>query len=625
MKSLGLYPGLPDGPIPLGIECAGTVTRVGGQVTGIQPGDEVVAVAPFSFGAFVRAPAALVVMKPRGIGFEAAATLPIAFLTAQYALHHVGRIAPGETVLIHSATGGVGLAAIQLAQRAGARVFATAGTEEKRGILRSLGVPLVMDSRTLDFADQVLEATSGRGVDLVLNSLSGEAIYKGLSVLADYGRFLEIGKRDIYQNSRLGMRPFRKNVSFSAIDLDRGIRERPELFRRLFREVMAEVASGNLHPLPHRVFPITGAVSAFRHMAQAKHMGKVVLSMRVPRVAVTPAPRKEAKFSGDGTYLISGGLGGFGLATAHWLLERGARHFALLGRNGAATKEAIEGVEDLRLRGADVRVIAADVSSEEQVKAALAEIEATMPALRGVFHSALVLNDTLLTNLTEEQLREVWKPKVLGAWQLHRQTLSKPLDAFVLYSSMSAVFGTGGQGNYASANSFLDALASYRRGKGLPGLSVSWGFLGETGFVSRHPEVAQRFEAMGVRSFTALQGLSLLGRFLEEGRGNCGVMKVEWRLFKKLYAGRELSLRFAHLVDSSRDAEESGKRGSSALRHALLAAEPAQRRTMLSTALQEQVARVLGVPTDKLDLEKPLSELGLDSLMAIELRNWVEG
>jgi acyl carrier protein len=190
---------------------------------------------------------------------------------------------------------------------------------------------------------------------------------------------------------------------------------------------------------------------------------------------------------------------------------------------------------------------------------------------------------------------------------------------------MSAVFGTGGQGNYASANSFLDALASYRRGKGLPGLSVSWGFLGETGFVSRHPEVAQRFEAMGVRSFTALQGLSLLGRFLEEGRGNCGVMKVEWRLFKKLYAGRELSLRFAHLVDSSRDAEESGKRGSSALRHALLAAEPAQRRTMLSTALQEQVARVLGVPTDKLDLEKPLSELGLDSLMAIELRNWVEG
>ncbi len=626
MKALGLYPGLPDGPVPLGIECAGRIERVGEGVSEFRRGDAVVAVTPFSFGTHALAERAYVVPKPEHISFEQAATLPIAFLTAHYAINHLGRLARGERVLIHAATGGVGLAAIQLAWEAGAEVFVTAGTSEKRDLLRSLGIRHVMDSRSLDFADEVLEATGGEGIDMVLNSLSGEAIYKGLSVLRDYGRFLEIGKRDIYQNRRLGMRPFRKNVSFMAIDLDRGMRDRPQLFSRLLREVIESFERTGLRPLPHRVFPITHAVSAFRHMAQAKHLGKVVLSLRERRASVVPAAPKEVAFAGDGTYLISGGLGGFGLATARWIAERGGRHIVLMGRRGASTEEARAAVDDLRRRGIEVKVVAADVSIGAQVASTLADIDATMPPLRGVFHLALALRDALLMNLNEEQMREVWAPKVMGAFHLHRQTLGRPLDVFALYSSMSAVFGTGGQGNYASANSFLDALAFHRRSMGLPGLSVSWGFLGETGFVARHADVAQRFEAMGIKSFNPAQGLALLARFLGEERIHGGVMRVDWRRFEEIAAGRKISPRFAHLVKMAAEGKEEGsRRGGLALRKALLAANPSERRAILEAGLREQVGRVLGVASEKLDMETPLSDLGLDSLMAIELRNWVEG
>ena len=626
MKALGLYPGLPDGPTPLGIECAGRIERVGKGVSEFQSGDEVVAVTPFSFGTHARAEAALVAPKPEHISFEQAATLPIAFLTAHYALNYLGRLAKGERVLIHSATGGVGLAAIQLAWEAGAEIFATAGTKEKREFLRALGIQHVMDSRSLDFADEVLEVTDGRGVDMVLNSLSGDAIYKGLSVLSDYGRFLEIGKRDIYQNRRLGMRPFRKNLSFMAIDLDRGMRQRPELFSSLFREVVDGLIETKLRPLPHRVFPVTHAVSAFRHMAQAKHVGKVVLSLQEQRASIVAAPPKELRFSEAATYLISGGLGGFGLATARWIADRGGRHVVLMGRRGAATAESQAGVEQLRERGVEVKVRAADVSVEEQVAATLADIDATMPPLRGVFHSALVLRDSLLLNLNEEQMREVWAPKVLGAFHLHRLTLGRPLDVFVLYSSMSAIFGMGGQGNYASANSFLDGLAFHRQAEGLPGLSVSWGFLGETGFVARNQDVAKRFEAMGVRAFSPAQGLRLLERFIGEGRAHGGVMRVDWRHFEEIMAGRNISPRLAHLVQVAAEGTgEASRGGGLALRNALLAANPSGRRSMLEDALREQLGRVLGIATEKLDLETPLSDVGLDSLMAIELRNWVEG
>ncbi len=323
MKALGIYPGLPDGPIPFGAECSGRIAAVGAGVSGLCAGDEVMAVAPFSFASHVTTRAELVAQKPPCLSFEEAATIPIAFLTAAYALEELGRLGAAERVLIHSASGGVGLAALQLARRAGAIVFATAGTAEKRAYLEGLGVPLVMDSRSLAFADLVIERTEGRGVDVILNSLAGEAIPRGLAILADHGRFLEIGKRDIYQNAKVGLAPFRRNLSFFAIDLDRMIRERPAVLGALLRRLAEDVKSGALSPLPHQVVPVSEITTAFRAMQQGKHIGKIVVSMRERPAEIAPGEDEPLRLRADASYLITGGLGGFGLAVARWMAERG--------------------------------------------------------------------------------------------------------------------------------------------------------------------------------------------------------------------------------------------------------------------------------------------------------------
>ncbi len=324
MKALGMYPGLPDGPVPLGAECSGRITSVGEGVSDLRTGDEVVAVAGFAFASHVVTKVELVAIKPARLSFEQAATLPIAFLTACYALDHLAHLAPGERVLIHSASGGVGLAAIQLARCAGAEVFATAGTPEKREYLRALGIQCVADSRSLDFAEVVMARTLERGVDVILNSLPGAAIPRGISILADYGRFLEIGKRDIYQNARLALEPFRKNLSFFAIDLDRVIRERAGLLGAMLRDIVRRVDTGELEPLPVRSSPISETVEAFRFMQHGHHIGKIALTFRESTVATVPAEDEPITFHADGSYLITGGLGGFGMAVARWMAERGA-------------------------------------------------------------------------------------------------------------------------------------------------------------------------------------------------------------------------------------------------------------------------------------------------------------
>jgi NADPH:quinone reductase-like Zn-dependent oxidoreductase/aryl carrier-like protein len=626
MKALGIYPGLDQGPVPLGIKCAGRVSRIGDKVRDLNVGDEVMAIAPFSFASHTVTTASLVAKKPASMTFEDAATIPIAFLTASYALNFLGHMAEGERVLIHAATGGVGLAAIQLAQRAGAEVFATAGTAEKRELLHSLGVKHVMDSRTLLFADQVMEATNGEGVDLVLNSLAGAAIDKGLSVLRDGGRFLEIGKRDIYEQNRIGLRPFRKNLSFTAIDLDKGLRERRAQVAGVFRNVVEQFENGDLRPLPHRIFSAPNIVNAFRYMAQAKHIGKVVVSFQEQRVPIAPVFDGSIQFRENATYLITGGLGGFGLTIAKWMVERGARNMVLMGRRGLYSDEARAAVETMKQAGANVVVAAADVSNAEQVAGVLADIRQNMPPLKGILHGAMVLRDCLLLNMTEDQMRDVWGPKVLGAWNLCNQTKEDDLDFLFLFSSVSSIVGTGGQANYASANTVLDSLSYDCCARGINALTISWGYLGQVGFVADHDDIAKRFEAMGVSSFSPHEALTLLARFLQVNPVHAGIMRVDWRAWKSNAAQRALSPRFIEMIpESNESSESSDKQSGAALRAALREATPAERREMIEGLLRKQVARVLGMSPSKLDVEKPLTDLGLDSLMAVELRNWVEG
>lgn len=625
MKALGLYPGLPDGPVPLGIECSGKVVAVGAGVEEFQVNDEVVAIAPFTFSAFLTLPALLVARKPAHLTFEEAATLPIAFLTADYALNHMGRLEEGERVLIHSATGGVGLAAIQVARKAGAEIFATAGTPEKREFLNLLGIRHVMDSRSLDFADEVMEYTGGKGVDIILNSLAGEAISKGLAALADHGRFLEIGKRDIYQNSRLGLGPFRKNLSMIAIDLDRALRERPKQIGACFRQLIQDVELRALAPLPHRVFAISNAAGAFRHMAQAKHLGKVVLSLQDQTTAIAPSSEEPmTTFRADATYLITGGLGGFGLTVAQWLVDNGARHLVLASRRGSASPETQQAIAALEGVGAQVLIAKADVSLPDETATLLARITQDMPPLAGIVHAAMVLDDCLLLNLNQERLERVLAPKMSGAWNLHAQTLQIPLDFFVLFSSMSCVFGIPGQGNYAAANAFLDALAHYRRARGLPGLTINWGYLGNVGYVARNEKIGERFEQLGVTSFTPGQALELLGRLLRQDASQVGVMRVNWAQQRKMFVADTVPPKFARLYEEAASETAASTAEGVPTRKALLAVAPEQRKQLMQEMLRDKVARVLGSAAGKLDIDKPLTEVGLDSLMAVELRNWIE-
>jgi acyl transferase domain-containing protein/aryl carrier-like protein len=625
MKALSLYPGLLEGTLPLGAECSGRISALGDGVTGLRVGDEVLAVAGFALGSHVVTRAELVAPKPLRIDFEEAATLPIAFLTAAYALESLARVGRGETVLIHSASGGVGLAAVQLARRAGARVFATAGTPEKRDYLRALGIETVLDSRSLAFADEVRAHTGGRGVDVILNSLPGEAIASGLAALAEYGRFLEIGKRDIYENTRIGLQPFRNNLSFFAIDLDQVIRRRPAVLGTLLQDIVQRVRDGALEPLPHRAWPITEAIDAFRFMQQAKHIGKVVLSLGDQPVAAVPAEDEPLTFRADASYLITGGLGGFGMAVARWMASRGAGNLVLMGRCGADTPEAKQAIAELEQLGAKVVVCAGDVAQPEGVAAVLAEIDRKLSPLRGVVHAAMVLEDALLLKLDRERIDRVLAPKVSGTWNLHTQTCGRPLDFFVMFSSLSSVFGHAGQTSYAAANAFLDAVAWHRRAAGMPALTVNWGYLGGVGYLARRAELGERLERQGVLSFTVPEALAALEKAMQREHVQVSVMRVDWSRWRGLGVTGRVSPRLAHMCGQEVVGPEAAPQGSLPRRDVLGAAAPAERLELLEVLIRDRVARVLGMTPERLDGDRPLLQLGLDSLMAVELRNWIEG
>lgn len=626
MKALNLYPGLPEGLIPLGIECAGVVTRVGRKVRKFRPGDRVYALAKPSFGSHTTVIRQGVMHLPDHLSYAEAATIPIAFLTAFYGLVHAAGLRKGERVLIHSATGGVGLAAIQIARDIGAEIFATAGTEERRRLLRGLGIEHVCDSRSLEFAADVMERTGGEGVDVILNSLSGEAIPKGLSVLRDSGRFIEIGKRDIYGNKKVGLLPFKNNLSFHAVDLDKVIREQPDFIADLLKVISEKVRKGTFRPLPFRMFPLSMANEAFRNMAQARHIGKIILTVGDHHLPVA-WQALPISFAANASYLITGGFGGFGLLIAKWMAANGAQHLALMGRSGPASEEARRAVQALEKDGARVLIIRGDTSKEEDTAAALNRISAEMPPLRGVVHAAMVLEDRLLADLDRERMEKVLDPKMKGAWNLHRLTLGLQLDFFILFSSVSSLIGNPGQGNYVAANAFLDGLSFYRRSRGLPSLTINWGYLAEVGVAARNKDIRERFEHMGLKSFSPDEALDALGRLIRANPVETGVIHMDWSRWMEVYQSFERSPKYAHLL--RREAEGPGQESSAAegpgIHQAFIKAAAGDRAALLESALSEQVAKILGASVSKLDKEKPLTEHGFDSLMAVELRNWVDG
>jgi NADPH:quinone reductase-like Zn-dependent oxidoreductase/SAM-dependent methyltransferase/acyl carrier protein len=623
LKALALYPGeAPDARI-FGDEVGGIVKAVGAGVKHVAPGDRVFGLAVFGLATQAVARGGDVRRIPGKLSFEEAATLPVVFMTAWHALKGVAHLRPGECILVHAGAGGVGMAAIQIAHHLGAEVIASAGSATKRALLKTLGVKHVIDSRRGDFAEAVMELTGRRGVDVVLNALAAEAIPMGLSCLAEFGRFIEIGKRDIYQNSRLPLWSLRRNASFHVVAMDAVFSGDEALTRKMLRELTELVEKGALTPLPFRSFPASRIDAAFRLMASGKHIGKVVVSFPeafVPRRGEPLAPPFAIK--PDGCYLITGAFGGFGKVLAEWLVKCGARHLVLSSRSGAATPAAEAFLQSLRDRGVNAQVVRADAGSAEDVSRLLAEIRAGDQPLRGVFHLAMVIDDAPLSALNRERLRTVLAPKAYGAWLLHQGTRDLPLDCFVMFSSISSIFGNPAQGNYGAANAFLDSLAHHRRALGLPALTMNWGVLGGEGYVARNERVAEFLARQGTTELSPGEVMSLLESSLVAGNTQVAAIRVDWSKWRQFFRTMQENPLFERILASVEGQE--GDSVTSDWRLKIESAAPKDREPIIAAAVRDIVGSVLRVKPDSLRDDQPLTDLGLDSLMGVEIENSLE-
>ena len=609
----------------LGLECAGVVIGVGAGVEGFGLGDRVVAFGPSSFSNHVLTKASGVSRIPPGISFEAAATIPSTFFTAYYALYHLARLREGEKILIHGAAGGVGIAAIQLAKYFGAEIFATAGSDEKRDFLRLLGVDHIFDSRSLAFADEILAVTQGKGVDVVLNSLAGEAINRNFRILKPFGRFLELGKRDFYENTKIGLRPFRNNISYFGIDADQLMQEQPQLTQALFREVMELFGQGILHPLPFHTFEADDVVDAFRHMQQAKQIGKVVVTYQngINTVFTPPPVQQELQLSAKATYLVTGGLGGFGLRTAQWLAAKGAKNLVLISRSGPASAEAQAAVNELQARGIKVLATACDVTDRKALSTLFAQIAAKMPPLRGIVHAAVVIEDALIRNTNAEQIRKIFAPKILGARYLHELTRDLKMDFFVLYSSATTLFGNPGQGNYVAANAQLEALAMARRAAGLPALCVRWGAIDDVGFLARNEAIKNALQSrMGGSTIQSADALNILEELIISDRSNLGVLELDWKALSRFLPSAP-SPKFHDLVGYAGDSE-ADEDHSDDIQRLLVELAPEELAATFRELLKAEIGEILRIPVEKLDATRSVYDMGLDSLMGVELALAIE-
>jgi polyketide synthase 5 len=617
LVAFGRYPsldGTSDGHSPqLGTDFAGVVTAVGPDVTEHRVGDRVGGLTSAGcWGSFVTCDARLVTTVPPGLTDAQAAAITTAHATAWHGLHHLARIKAEDKVLIHSATGGVGQAAIAIARAAGAEIFTTAGSPERRELLRDMGVEHIYDSRSVEFAERIRHDTNGHGVDIVLNSLTGAAMGAGIKLLSFGGRFVEIGKRDIYGDTRLGLFPFRRNLTFYAVDLGLMSVTHPAQIRELLSTVYRLTAEGTL-PMPESThYPLTEAATAIRAMSAAQHTGKLVLDIpQTGRSSVVLPPEQVSVVRPDGAYLITGGLGGLGLFLAEKMASpasgAGAGRIVLASRSAPDQKVA-ETIELVRATGADVVVVRGDITHPGTAQRLVTAATATGLPLRGVLHAAAVVEDATLTNITDALIDRNWAPKVHGAWHLHRATADQPLDWFCSFSSAAALLGSPGQGAYAAANSWLDGFTHWRRAQGLPATAIAWGAWAEIGrgaSLAGNGDTAMIAPDDGAYAFEAL---------LRHNRAYCGYAPITGSPWLTALAQRS---QFAAAFRSAGpDRSDSRK-----LRAELTNLPPEEWPSRLRRLVSEQIGLILRRTVDP---DRALADYGLDSLGNLELRTRIE-
>jgi NADPH:quinone reductase-like Zn-dependent oxidoreductase/NADP-dependent 3-hydroxy acid dehydrogenase YdfG/acyl carrier protein len=601
----------------LGFECAGEVIRVGAKISHLRPGDHVAAFAAGAFATHVIVAADQIAKLPAAMSFESGATIPVAFMTAYYSLVTLAKLKRREWVLIHGGAGGVGMAAIQIALARKARVIATAGSKAKRDLLMMLGVHHVLDSRSIAFVDEVRTIT-GAGVDVVLNSLAGEAMERSIGCLREFGRFVELGKRDYVSNTHIGLRPFRNNISYFGVDLGQLMADKNGAARKTYAELMQRFTSGALTPLPHSVFRACDLAEAFHLMQHSGHIGKIVV--RPPAADSARPSHRPFAVNAAGTHVITGGCGGFGLEAAKWLVERGARHLVLLGRRGAATDEAKAAVADLSARGVQVYAEPCDIADRRAVERLFEHIAATMPPVAGILHAAMVLDDGLLSDLDADRFRRVLAPKVTGAENLDAVTQGMTLDYFVLFSSAVTLIGNPGQANYIAANAYMEGVARRRRQQGHTALAVGWGPITDVGVLARSELLRSRLQKlMGVRGMRATEALDLMAQALSlPASPELAVITISPT--EGIFTADRLAvLKSPTYVNFVRGGQTGETAGGDLDLHAIAKTQGIEvARRALTGVIVAQLARVLHSREDEISRVRPVGEIGLDSLMALE-------
>lgn len=628
-----------------GLEVAGIVSRVGPAVTRFKPGDRVLSMLTHGFGTYVRSDQCLVKHIPESLDYDVAASIPMVYSTAYCALIDSGRLCKGEKVLIHAAAGGVGQAAIMIAKYIGAEVFATVSSKAKKQLLMDrYNIPEahIFSSRDLNFVAGIHRLTNSNGVDVVVNSLSGEGLRQTWHCMAWFGRFVELGKRDLTINAGLDMAPFLRQVTYSSVNIIGMMRQAPARAGALLESAFDLIRQEHCEPVyPIKSMDYSEVESAFRLLQTGGHMGKLVLCPNPEsKIAMIPQPETPANFSPHHTYVLSGGLGGLGRTIAQWMVDRGARNLLFLSRSGTAKESAARLIEDLRLQGVNADAYKCDICDEQAVKDSAIKCRASMPPVKGIIQAAMVLNDTVFSNMNHQQFRDTVRPKVQGTWNLHKSfdvdDSENDLDFFVMLSSASGIIGNRGQANYAAGNAFQDAFAHYRRGLGLKASAIDVGMVLGAGFVSENDDVAAILKASG---FTGIEEQELLTMLQAATNGrtsqknilpaqlitgmSTGGMALQDGADIPWYLDDMALFRFFRIVDThglsaaTNDEQKAGLRIILANVQSLNAAVEA-----VLEVLRLRLAKWMSISPEDIDTSKPVSHYGIDSLTAVELRSW---